>query len=149
MLILTIGNHNFNSNLESTKVCQQNLNTPDNVSLNSRRRYNYSDLMEYTLHSPTFLKEMLRYFIDQAPKKLIDLKRFLNEKNAKRLYVVAHKFSPQLSYVGANELAILVNEIETKAMAGIFDDLEPIIDLLEHECTILIQQFRVDFNMNV
>ncbi|MFW5892035.1 MAG: ATP-binding protein [Bacteroidota bacterium] len=98
-----------------------------------------------------FTISMLSYFIDNTPSVIQEMKDFYKEKNWKALRNVAHKFKPQLTFMGITSIFNDVENIEqnaskvknideipkliektemiaTKAMIEIQDELEKLLD---------------------
>ncbi|MFW6352379.1 MAG: Hpt domain-containing protein, partial [Bacteroidota bacterium] len=62
-----------------------------------------------------FTISMLSYFIDNTPSVIQEMKDFYKEKNWKALRNVAHKFKPQLTFMGIKSIFNDVENIEQNA----------------------------------
>lgn len=62
-----------------------------------------------------FTISMLSYFLDNTPTVFREMKQFYDEKDWKNLRNVAHKFKPQLTFMGIKSI---FNEVETIEQAA-------------------------------
>jgi CheY-like chemotaxis protein len=60
-----------------------------------------------------FEKSMIRSFSLQVPEELNELKAAIEEKNFKRIAYVAHSMKSTISYMGLQQLAPILQQIET------------------------------------
>ncbi len=81
-----------------------------------------------------FTISMLSYFIDNAPGVISEMKQYYQEKDFKALRNVAHKFKPQLTFMGIKSIFQDVENIEqyagnatnTEAIPGLIERTEEV-----------------------
>lgn len=76
---------------------------------------NLSYLEEIGMGDDELLIEMIEMFIKNTPETLNTLREYNREEDWKMLSAEAHKFKPNLSYVGLEEAHQIVLEIEKTA----------------------------------
>jgi PAS domain S-box-containing protein len=92
-----------------------------------------------------FSISMLSYFLDNTPSVLSDLNQFYNEKDWKSLRNVAHKFKPQLTFMGIKSVFNEVENIEQFAAAvNNTDQIPALIEKTEKVCNEAMVEIRVE-----
>lgn len=87
------------------------------------------------------LKTFLSAFINQTTEQLIQLDKFLKEKNLSEIKFIVHKMKSTVVYFGMNQQKKLAEEIE----AGIGADFERLVQLLNkliRECSEAILELK-------
>lgn len=92
-----------------------------------------------------FSISMLSYFIDNTPTVLREMKQFYDEKDWKNLRNVAHKFKPQLTFMGIKSIFNEVETIEQNAASVVnLTDIPPLIDKCEKVCMEAMNEIRME-----
>lgn len=97
---------------------------------------NLEYLEQYAAGDKDFMKEMLSFFCENTPKMLNQMKAASAAEDYETLYQLAHKFAPQLTFVGITSLVPLVEETEklckrTRDAARISELLEEVASTSE------------------
>ncbi|MFN2396174.1 MAG: response regulator [Bacteroidales bacterium] len=114
-------------------------------SIQSTMQENYQSQNENSLIDLEYLEQlsegdndftisMLSYFIDNAPGVISEMKQYYQEKDFKALRNVAHKFKPQLTFMGIKSIFQDVENIEqyagnatnTEAIPGLIERTEKV-----------------------
>lgn len=92
-------------------------------------------LNDLSMGDDTLVIEMIELFLDSSPEVIHNLRRHHKEENWKSLSGEAHKFKTTLSYMGMNQVKMIVEEIEEKAKQQEKDEeTEEKIDRIEEMC---------------
>jgi PAS domain S-box-containing protein len=92
-----------------------------------------------------FSISMLSYFIDNTPTVLREMKQFYEEKDWKNLRNVAHKFKPQLTFMGIKSIFNEVETIEQNAASVVnLTDIPPLIDRCEKVCLEAMNEIKLE-----
>jgi len=92
-----------------------------------------------------FSISMLSYFIDNTPTVLREMKQFFDEKDWKNLRNVAHKFKPQLTFMGIKSIFNEVETIEQNAASVVsLSDIPPLIDKCEKVCLKAMNEIKIE-----
>jgi len=92
-----------------------------------------------------FSISMLSYFLDNTPSVLSDLNQFYKEKDWKSLRNVAHKFKPQLTFMGIKSVFNEVENIEQFSASGNNTDQIPaLIEKTERVCNEAMLEIRAE-----
>ncbi len=116
-----------------------NNNIQDIMQENSKKEYESLIDLEYLNQlsegDDDFSISMLSYFLDNTPSVISEMKQFYEEKDWKNLRNVAHKFKPQLTFMGIKSI---FNEVETieqnAASVANLTDIPSLIDKSEKVC---------------
>ena len=84
-----------------------------------------------------FSASMISYFIDNTPDTLESLEEFYNKKDWKALRNAAHKFKPQLTFMGIHSILETVEQIEQSAYKE--ENLDQIPGLTQKTKTICLK----------
>ncbi len=68
--------------------------------------------------NPEIVKEMIQIFIDQAQEYIIEMQKYLDEKDYLSLGRLAHKSKSSVAIMGMNELAADLKTLELLAKEG-------------------------------
>ncbi len=92
-----------------------------------------------------FTISMLSYFLDNTPGVINDMKEFYKDKDWKSLRNVAHKFKPQLTFMGIKSV---FNEVETieqnSANETRTDDIPELINIVEGVCVDAMEEIKAE-----
>ena len=92
-----------------------------------------------------FSISMLSYFLDNTPGVLQDMKQFCREGDWKALRNVAHKFKPQLTFMGIKSIFQDVENIEQFAnKVENTDQIPALIDRATEVCLKAMEEIRVE-----
>lgn len=95
-----------------------------------------------------FSISMLSYFLENAPTVIADLKQFYAEKDWKNLRNVAHKFKPQLTFMGIKSVFNEVETIEQNAAGEKNTDQIPsLIDKTEAVCVEAMKEIKRELDV--
>lgn len=90
-----------------------------------------------------FTVSMIQYFIDNTPEVLESMKQSYQQKDWKALRNIAHKFKPQLNFMGINTLLDDVEQMEQLAhQEKNLDSLPVFIEKTERVCIDAIKQLQ-------
>jgi CheY-like chemotaxis protein len=90
-----------------------------------------------------FTISMLSYFIDNTPGVITDMKEHHKQSEWKSLRNVAHKFKPQLTFMGIKTIFDDVENIETYAKKVENTDRIPeLINRVEHICNKAMEEIK-------
>ncbi len=92
-----------------------------------------------------FTISMLSYFLENTPGVLNDMKQFYKEEDWKSLRNVAHKFKPQLTFMGIKSV---FNEVETieqnAAHVNHTDEIPGLIETVEKVCIKAMEEIKAE-----
>ncbi len=92
-----------------------------------------------------FTISMLSYFLENTPGVINDLKQFHKDKDWKSLRNVAHKFKPQLTFMGIKSVFNEVETIEQNAANVVkTDDIPVLIKTVEEVCNKAMEEIRTE-----
>lgn len=92
-----------------------------------------------------FTISMLSYFLDNTPSVLNDLKQFYREKDWKSLRNIAHKFKPQLTFMGIKSIFNEVEAIEqNSANVENTDEIPDLILKVESVCNEAVKEIGME-----
>jgi PAS domain S-box-containing protein len=92
-----------------------------------------------------FSISMLSYFLDNTPVVLHELTQYYNDKDWKNLRNVAHKFKPQLTFMGVKTVLHEVETIEQNAAAvANLDDIPALIEKTTRVCKEAMIQIKAE-----
>ncbi|TVQ14982.1 MAG: response regulator [Bacteroidetes bacterium] len=90
-----------------------------------------------------FTISMLSYFLENTPGVINELKQFHKDKDWKSLRNVAHKFKPQLTFMGIKSVFNEVETIEQNAANEVkTDDIPALIKTVEEICSKAMEEIR-------
>ncbi len=84
-----------------------------------------------------FSASMISYFIDNTPETLESLEEYYSKKDWKALRNAAHKFKPQLTFMGIHSILEDVEKIEQSAYKE--ENLDQVPDLIQKTKTICLK----------
>lgn len=78
--------------------------------------YNLAYLMEASAGDYSFVEKMIKTYLNNTPKYLDELKKWMMQNNFYELKRVAHKFKATVTIVGVKEIEDLIDELESNIM---------------------------------
>jgi signal transduction histidine kinase/HPt (histidine-containing phosphotransfer) domain-containing protein/ActR/RegA family two-component response regulator len=99
-------------------------------------------------NDPTMFSSLINSFLQELPLKLADVKRAVEESNAKALHEAAHGLKGVSSCFGARQMAELCQELETRGRAGTVDGANAIVVQLERESERVRQALECEILSN-
>ena len=78
--------------------------------------YNLAYLLEASAGDYSFVEKMIRTYLNNTPKYLDELKKWMMQNNFYELKRVAHKFKATVTIVGIKEIEDLIDELEANIM---------------------------------
>lgn len=91
-----------------------------------------------------FTLSMIQYFIDNTPAVIASMKESCQNRDWKTLMNIAHKFKPQLNFMGITSLLDEVERLEQDAHhQRNLDTLPGLIDLSEQVCLEAIEELKL------
>jgi HPt (histidine-containing phosphotransfer) domain-containing protein len=90
---------------------------------------NLSYLMDLSGGETSIIKEMVEMFLSQTPEHLEQLSTHIKEQDWEKIRGMAHHIKPTLSYMGAENMRGIMQEIET--LANEKRDYETIVNEFE------------------
>ena len=95
--------------------------------------------------SNEFINEMISVFMDQTPKEISNLEKYLDSKEWKSLRATAHKMKPSFSFMGIKELESEIKLIEEYAANETNLDLLPeMISKMKNICIESIKELEIE-----
>lgn len=74
-------------------------------------------LMDLSGGEPSIMREMVQLFVTQTPGHLEQLAVFIENRDWENIRSMAHHIKPTLSYMGAEDMRIVLQKIEKMAEA--------------------------------
>ncbi|MFO7978205.1 MAG: response regulator, partial [Bacteroidales bacterium] len=124
----------------------QHMETPQNNSSSADQQplYNLEYLEQLSEGDHEFTSSMISYFIDNTPGVLDSMKENYEQKDWVALRNVAHKFKPQLNFMGINSVLEEVENIEQDAFKQQnLERLPTYIEKTDRICRAAIEQLKV------
>ncbi len=119
----------------------------DIKSQNSESLINLEYLEQLSEGDKDFTVSMLSYFIDNTPGVIAEMKQFYKEKDFKALRNVAHKFKPQLTFMGIKSIFQDVENMEQYANTGTNTDAIPeLIQRTEEVCMKALVEIKAELD---
>ena len=89
--------------------------------------------------NPEIVKEMIQIFIDQAQEYIVEMRKFLDDKDYLSLGRLAHKSKSSVAIMGMNDLASELKTLELLAKEGKEPEKYPImVENFESQCNAAI-----------
>jgi len=154
--LLSIGFTDYSSKLLSTetvkKIVDKYILNPkrasEATSTAPTRSYTLRFLEEIGENNKELEKELVSYFVAQAPETVKKMYVYVEQKNWKELKQTAHKFTSQLNYFGLDEASKISNSIEKKELEQIqSSELIRLIGLIEKDCDEIIFEIKQDYQI--
>ncbi|MBI3520707.1 MAG: response regulator [Bacteroidetes bacterium] len=94
----------------------------------------------------TFIKEIIRLFLDQNPTEAIELEKAIQQKDYTAIRSIAHKMKTSVGFIGIEQLLAPLNQLEDLAMreanisdiASIFKDVKAVCQRAVTELNALL-----------
>ena len=117
----------------------------DNKSQNSESLIDLEYLEQLSEGDNDFTISMLSYFIDNTPGVIAEMKQYYKEKDFKALRNVAHKFKPQLTFMGVKSIFQDVENMEQYANTGTNTEAIPqLIQRTEEVCMKALVEIKAE-----
>jgi len=110
--------------------------------------YNIEKLKEWSGEDEIVMKELLGLFLAEAPKTLATLEQAVFQEDWQMIKDEAHKYSPQVSFLGVEDLVENINQLEKNALQ--IRDINIIKKLffdIKNKSNNLIDQIVADFHI--
>jgi HPt (histidine-containing phosphotransfer) domain-containing protein len=118
----------------------------EQISMNKEKLYDLTYLNEISGGDEAFVQEMINQFIEIVPGIINRLYYFYTNKDWKALASEAHKFSPNLAFVGLQAYSHLLDQIEQLSNSEVDKSaIQPLISHTEQVCNEVIIQLKQDF----
>jgi PAS domain S-box-containing protein len=128
---------------KSTKAVMQE----DHKSHNSESLIDLEYLEQLSEGDNDFTISMLTYFIDNTPGVIDEMKQYYKEKDFKALRNVAHKFKPQLTFMGIKSIFQDVENMEQYANTGTnIDAIPELIQRTEEVCMKALVEIKAELD---
>lgn len=82
--------------------------------LNTAEKYDFSSLTAFSEDDPEAAKEIIRTFLAETQKNVIQIKEALSQKEMKDLCGIAHKMLPTFTMINAHEALPSLQYLENK-----------------------------------
>jgi HPt (histidine-containing phosphotransfer) domain-containing protein len=93
--------------------------------------------------NPEIVKEMIQIFIDQAQEYIVEMRKYLDEKDYLSLGRLAHKSKSSVAIMGMNDLAAELKILELLAKESNEPEKYPVmVDNFINQCKIAIEELR-------
>ncbi|GEM_PF-1848337 len=117
----------------------------DHKSQNAESLIDLEYLEQLSEGDNDFTISMLSYFIDHTPGVIAEMKQYYKEKDFKALRNVAHKFKPQLTFMGVKSIFQDVENIEQYANTGTNTEAIPqLIQRTEEVCMKALVEIKAE-----
>jgi PAS domain S-box-containing protein len=117
----------------------------DNKPQNTESLINLEYLEQLSEGDDDFTISMLSYFIDNTPGVIAEMKQYYKEKDFKALRNVAHKFKPQLTFMGIKSIFQDVENMEQYANTGTNTEAIPqLIERTEEVCMKALVEIKAE-----
>jgi HPt (histidine-containing phosphotransfer) domain-containing protein len=95
-----------------------------------------------------FVLEMIQCFVELAPEVMENLKKHAEVENWQLIGEEAHKFGPNMAFLGLDDLQQLLENIEEEGLRGNNPQLiPPMVSDLNNQCNRLVQQLTKEFKL--
>ena len=120
----------------------------DATSGQRQRSYNLRFLEDIGSNNKELEKELVSYFVAQAPETIKKMYVYVERQNWTELKQTAHKFTSQLNYFGLDAASAISHEIENSPIENIQDtDLIKMISSIEQDCEEIIYEIKQDYEL--
>jgi HPt (histidine-containing phosphotransfer) domain-containing protein len=110
--------------------------------------YNLAKVHEISENDGDFVVQILKIFVSEVPKDMLQIKEAINEKKHQVAYQFAHKIKPSLDLLG---MTIALDEnvcIENWTREnGKKKEIKDTFKSLEHHIEKAVKEIRKDFNL--
>lgn len=130
--------HLSNQKIENTKTSSKPLTV--------NKHYNLSYFEKFADGDKSFIKEMMKMFIKETPEIISQLNHLYKNQNWQELKILAHKFSPRLSYIGMDETMNIVSTLEKYALnEDLRKKIPELLKIINTDCKIVLEELEKDF----
>jgi PAS domain S-box-containing protein len=134
------------THLQTNQIMQDQYSSSANGGENSKKSLvDFEYLNQLSEGDDDFSISMLSYFLDNTPTVIREMMQFYQEKDWKNLRNVAHKFKPQLTFMGIKSIFNEVETIEQNAAAvKNLEEIPDLIDKAQKVCEEAMIEIRVE-----
>lgn len=126
-------------------------NKPSLDSQNSdktKRLYDLKHLEEFAGGDSSFINEMLSFFVNDAPQTIAELQDDFEHERWKEVEDKAHRFIPQLSFMGLKQLVENIKTVEIYATKqNKRQNIPKLLQELKQGCDDVVIQLKTDFEI--
>jgi PAS domain S-box-containing protein len=132
--------------LQTNQTMQDQNNSSSNGGANKNKTLvDFEYLNQLSEGDDDFSISMLSYFLDNTPTVIREMFQFYTEKDWKSLRNIAHKFKPQLTFMGIKSI---FNEVETieQSAAGEknLEEIPALVEKVQKVCEEAMVEIRVE-----
>ena len=111
------------------------------------KKYKIDSLKEQCGDNPVFFNEMLDTFILSTEKGVEGMEKALLEKDADTLGYYAHKIVSPCRHIEANNLVLLLNEVENKSASGkiVPSEVQELLKKIRRESEKLREELKKEY----
>ncbi len=121
---------------------------PNTTEFNKQETEKYFDLRyleEISEGDKEFSATLISYFTDNTPKVLTSLKEEIQNQNWEQVRLIAHKFKPQVQYMGIHQISEVVEQVEQNAhKREQLDQIWPMMQRIDKICLVAIEQLKAE-----
>lgn len=137
-----ITEHRNKSNVE------MNQNTTEFINPETEKYFDLKYLEEISEGDKEFSSTLISYFIDNTPKVLNSLKEETQNQNWEQVRHIAHKFKPQVQYMGIHQISEVVEQVEQNAHnRESLDQIWLQVQIIEKTCQVAIKQLTAELKI--
>jgi len=93
-----------------------------------RAAINIEKMKSYTMANDVLIKKLLQSFVNNIPSQLIQLKHGADTNNLTEVHYMAHKLKTPFMYIGVEDIANKLANIEDNCRAMEMDNLQHEVD---------------------
>lgn len=108
-------------------------------------------LRDISMQDEEMVMEMIKVFLDGYEEALSEMRDLFESKDWVQLRARAHKFKPNLSYMGITSGIAVIEELENQAKNNNVDlNIDPALTKLKHTCDQASKELRNELEkMNI
>lgn len=112
------------------------------------RNYDLNYLKEISGGDESFVFEMVEYFVLNTPETINQLNQFFLNGEFENLSSNAHKFSSNVSFLGAHQLDELLEQIHLNILKNVkMEEIPQMLKVIEENCKVIVMELKEDFNL--
>jgi HPt (histidine-containing phosphotransfer) domain-containing protein len=116
--------------------------------MTENKNYDLNYLKEISGGDEVFVNELIEYFVLNTPDILNKLKSHFNDKDFDNLGYQAHKFSSNVSFLGANELSQILEQVHINILKKEnMEEIPQMLHYIENNCIAIVKELKEDFNL--
>lgn len=111
-------------------------------------KYNLAYLEEISNNDESFMLDMIKTFVENTPESLAEMDLFLSQQDFKQLGKTAHRFAPNLAFMGVEIINTDLDLLEEYALEEKNTREIPfLVNEIKKNCEILIDTLKNDFKL--